>query len=221
MQIGFVGLGRMGLNMVTRLVRGGHAVVAYDRSADAVARAEAAGAKGVSTLDALIEGSGRAARRVGDGPVRRSHRVDGQRARPAAVGRRHDHRRRQHQLSRRCAARADAGGQAPRLRRRRHQRRHLGPAGRLLPDGRRQARGLRAARADLPDAGAEGRLPARRRSRRRPLREDDSQRHRVRPDAGLRRRLRADARQRLHRSISAPSPRSGTRAASSDRGCWS
>src|SRR4029079_19745003 len=56
MQIGFVGLGRMGLNMVTRLVRGGHTVVAYDRSADAVARAEAAGAKGVTTLDALIEG---------------------------------------------------------------------------------------------------------------------------------------------------------------------
>ncbi|MCU1381379.1 MAG: gnd [Acidobacteria bacterium] len=56
MQIGFVGLGRMGLNMVTRLVQGGHTVVAYDRSADAVARADAAGAKGVSTLDALIEG---------------------------------------------------------------------------------------------------------------------------------------------------------------------
>src|SRR3954452_5396899 len=56
MQIGFVGLGRMGLNMVTRLVQGGHAVVAYDRSADAVARAEAAGASGVSTLEALIEG---------------------------------------------------------------------------------------------------------------------------------------------------------------------
>ena len=55
MQIGFIGLGRMGLNMVTRLVRGGHTVVAYDRSADAVARAEAAGAKGVSTLETLIE----------------------------------------------------------------------------------------------------------------------------------------------------------------------
>jgi hypothetical protein len=54
MQIGFVGLGRMGLNMVTRLVTGGHVVVAYDRSADAVARAAAAGAKGVSTLEALI-----------------------------------------------------------------------------------------------------------------------------------------------------------------------
>jgi 6-phosphogluconate dehydrogenase len=56
MQIGFVGLGKMGLNMVTRLVGGGHTVVAFDRSADAVARAEAAGARGVSTLEALIEG---------------------------------------------------------------------------------------------------------------------------------------------------------------------
>jgi 6-phosphogluconate dehydrogenase len=55
MQIGFIGLGRMGLNMVTRLQRGGHTVVAYDRSADAVARAEAAGAKGVSTLETLVE----------------------------------------------------------------------------------------------------------------------------------------------------------------------
>lgn len=55
MQIGFIGLGRMGLNMVTRLQRGGHSVVAYDRSADAVARAGAAGARGVSTLETLVE----------------------------------------------------------------------------------------------------------------------------------------------------------------------
>jgi 6-phosphogluconate dehydrogenase len=54
MQLGFVGLGRMGLNMVTRLVRGGHQVVAYDRSQEAVARAEAASAGGVSSLDALV-----------------------------------------------------------------------------------------------------------------------------------------------------------------------
>jgi len=53
MQLGFVGLGRMGLNMVTRLVRGGHQIVAYDRSPEAVARAKAAGARGVSSLDAL------------------------------------------------------------------------------------------------------------------------------------------------------------------------
>src|SRR6185503_15733447 len=54
MEIGFVGLGRMGLNMVTRLARGGHSVVAYDRSPDAVARAQAAGARGVSSLEALV-----------------------------------------------------------------------------------------------------------------------------------------------------------------------
>jgi 6-phosphogluconate dehydrogenase len=53
MQLGFVGLGRMGLNMVTRLIRGGHQVVAYDRSPEAVARAEAAGARGVASLDGL------------------------------------------------------------------------------------------------------------------------------------------------------------------------
>jgi 6-phosphogluconate dehydrogenase len=54
MQLGFVGLGRMGLNMVTRLTRGGHKVVAFDRSADAVARAVAAGAQGASALGALV-----------------------------------------------------------------------------------------------------------------------------------------------------------------------
>jgi 6-phosphogluconate dehydrogenase len=55
MQLGFVGLGRMGLNMVTRLVRGGHQIVAFDRSADAVARAEAAGARGVASLETLTQ----------------------------------------------------------------------------------------------------------------------------------------------------------------------
>jgi len=54
MQLGFVGLGRMGLNMVTRLTRGGHQIVAYDRSADAVAKAEAIGATGASSLDAVL-----------------------------------------------------------------------------------------------------------------------------------------------------------------------
>jgi 6-phosphogluconate dehydrogenase len=56
MQLGFVGLGRMGLNMVTRLTRGGHQIVAYDHSAEAVAKAEAAGATGASSLDALVAG---------------------------------------------------------------------------------------------------------------------------------------------------------------------
>jgi 6-phosphogluconate dehydrogenase len=54
MQLGFVGLGKMGSNMVTRLVRGGHQVVAYDRSADAVRRTEAAGARGAAGLEGLV-----------------------------------------------------------------------------------------------------------------------------------------------------------------------
>src|SRR5581483_1096881 len=54
MQLGFVGLGKMGLNMVTRLQRGGHQIVAFDRSADAVARARETGARGVSSLDELV-----------------------------------------------------------------------------------------------------------------------------------------------------------------------
>src|SRR5215218_8395354 len=54
MQLGFVGLGKMGLNMVTRLTRGGHTIVAFDRSPDAVAKAEAAGARSVTSLEALV-----------------------------------------------------------------------------------------------------------------------------------------------------------------------
>jgi 6-phosphogluconate dehydrogenase len=54
MQLGFVGLGKMGLNMVTRLARGGHDVVAYDRNADAISRAGKAGVGGADSLQALV-----------------------------------------------------------------------------------------------------------------------------------------------------------------------
>ena len=54
MQLGFIGLGKMGLNMVTRLVRGGHDIVAFDLSAEAVERAVSVGAHGAPTLNALI-----------------------------------------------------------------------------------------------------------------------------------------------------------------------
>jgi len=55
MQLGFVGLGKMGLNMVTRLERGGHDIVAFDRSADAVSKAEAVKASGVGSLEDLVK----------------------------------------------------------------------------------------------------------------------------------------------------------------------
>src|SRR5258708_6731301 len=54
MHLGFVGRGKMGLNMITRLERGGHDIVAYDRSSEAVSKAEAAKASGVASLDELV-----------------------------------------------------------------------------------------------------------------------------------------------------------------------
>lgn len=55
MDIGFIGLGKMGLNMVTRLQRGGHQVTAYDRAPDALANATAAGCIGASSLADLVQ----------------------------------------------------------------------------------------------------------------------------------------------------------------------
>lgn len=54
MQLGMVGLGRMGGNMTRRLLRGGHEVVVYDQSGEAVNQAEQAGADGVSSLHGLV-----------------------------------------------------------------------------------------------------------------------------------------------------------------------
>src|SRR5580704_12185957 len=51
MQMGMVGLGRMGANMVRRLLRGGHQCVVYDVSAKAVADLAKEGAIGASSLD--------------------------------------------------------------------------------------------------------------------------------------------------------------------------
>ena len=56
MRIGMVGLGRMGANMVRRLLKGGHEVVAFDNSADAVEALVAQGAKGANTLADLVNG---------------------------------------------------------------------------------------------------------------------------------------------------------------------
>lgn len=54
MDIGMIGLGKMGLNMVTRLLRGGHRVVAHDVDGDAIRAAEAADAAGAQSVDDLV-----------------------------------------------------------------------------------------------------------------------------------------------------------------------
>jgi len=53
MQLGLIGLGKMGGNMAERLRLGGHQVVGFDFNADAVSKLAASGNVGVSTLDDL------------------------------------------------------------------------------------------------------------------------------------------------------------------------
>jgi 6-phosphogluconate dehydrogenase len=50
MQIGMIGLGRMGSNMVRRLMRAGHSLVVFDRSSNAVNTLVAEGATGTTSL---------------------------------------------------------------------------------------------------------------------------------------------------------------------------
>jgi 6-phosphogluconate dehydrogenase len=54
MQIGMVGLGRMGANMVRRLLRGGHTCVAFDQSDSAVQSLASDGARGARTLKDFV-----------------------------------------------------------------------------------------------------------------------------------------------------------------------
>ena len=159
---------------------------------------------------------------------------------------RHDHRRRQLVLQGRRPPRGGAPEPGHPLRRRGHERRHLGARARLLPDDRRRAGRGRAPRPDLPrrsppaaatiaaharpEAIAGHRragVPPLRAGRGRALREDDPQRDRVRPHAGLRRGLRHPAERAvggpaggapLRSPPRATSPRSGGAGASSAPG---
>ncbi len=54
MQLGMIGLGRMGANMVRRLMRGGHECVVYDLSAAAVQQLASEGAVGASSLEDFV-----------------------------------------------------------------------------------------------------------------------------------------------------------------------
>ncbi|MGA7512749.1 MAG: NAD(P)-binding domain-containing protein, partial [Candidatus Sulfotelmatobacter sp.] len=54
MQLGMVGLGKMGANMTRRLMRGGHQLVVSDLSADAVKQLAGEGAGGSSSLEDLV-----------------------------------------------------------------------------------------------------------------------------------------------------------------------
>ena len=55
MQLGMIGLGRMGANMVRRLMRGGHQCVVFDRSPDAVKQMAGEGAAAAGSLDEFVK----------------------------------------------------------------------------------------------------------------------------------------------------------------------
>jgi 6-phosphogluconate dehydrogenase len=54
MELGMIGLGRMGANMTERLVRGGHRVVGFDLKAESRTRVEAIGAESAPSLGELL-----------------------------------------------------------------------------------------------------------------------------------------------------------------------
>ena len=70
MRIGMIGLGKMGANMTERLLKGGHEVVAYDLSADALAQAAGKGAETATHAGGAGGKADAAAGRVGHGPRR-------------------------------------------------------------------------------------------------------------------------------------------------------
>ncbi len=212
MQLGLVGLGRMGGNMRDRLRAAGHEVVGFDHKPE-ISDAEDAGRPGREAARRRAR-SGSWCRPASPRPRSTSSAthlspgdiiIDGGNSR----------------FSNDAAAGRAARPAGHRLRRRRRLRRHLGQRTRLRADGRRRRRARRPAHADLRGAQAGGRvrLRARRPGRRRALRQDGPQRHRVRPDARLRRGLRAARRlgagdQRARRRSSP-----GARARSSSPGC--
>jgi 6-phosphogluconate dehydrogenase len=53
-QLGMIGLGRMGANMVRRLMRGGHQCVVWDVNADAIKQLASEGAAGAGSLDDFV-----------------------------------------------------------------------------------------------------------------------------------------------------------------------
>ncbi len=55
MQLGMIGLGRMGANMVRRLNKNGHETVVYDRSADTVKQLVSEGSAGSNSLDEFVK----------------------------------------------------------------------------------------------------------------------------------------------------------------------
>ena len=58
MELGMIGLGRMGANMAERLIQGGHRVVGFNRSKEPVERLVQKGGEGAASLEELVQALG-------------------------------------------------------------------------------------------------------------------------------------------------------------------
>ena len=163
MQLGMIGLGRMGANLVRRLMRDGHHCVAYDVNPDVVKGLAGEGADGANSLAEFV-GKLEKPRNIwimvpagivdADAGEQLVPLLD---ADDVVIDGGNSYYR--DDITRSTALTAEG---AP-LPRRRHQRRRVGPGARVLPDDRRGRRRGAAARPDLQDDRARSRAPSSRR----------------------------------------------------------
>ena len=199
MRIGFIGLGRMGANMVRRLVRDGHEIMVYNRTPEKSTEIEAEGEGATATfsIEELVQKL-EAPRAVwvmvpaGDATEAQieellEHLEPGDTIIDGGNTNFHDDVRRHATLKEKGIHYVDAGTSGGIW--------GLQVGYCLMVGG--DAAAVTPLEPIFNDARARRRLPPRRWARRGPLREDGPQRHRVRPDAGVRRGLRDHARERL------------------------
>ena len=201
-QIGVTGLAVMGANLARNIAGRGVPTAVHNRTAsktrDFMSEYESEGAVHRHRDDGGVRRGARApAADHRDGQGRSAGRRRDRRARAAARRRRHRHRRRQLALPRHAPAHRRVPREGPALHRHGRLRRRGGRAARAEHHAGRRARGLWRGRGGLHHDRRAGRrravLRLRRPGRRRPLREDGAQRHRVRRHAADRRGLRPPA----------------------------
>ena len=158
MELGIIGLGKMGFNMAERLRLAGHKVVGFDFNKDATAKLTAAGSLGVNSLEDLVKNLAAPRARSGSwlpsgDPVDQTIAkleplmekgdtfIDGGNSNYKDTQRRH----------------AEVTNKGFQFRRLRNLRRRVGAERGLQPDDRRRQRAGRAAAADLRGAGARAR----------------------------------------------------------------
>ena len=143
MQLGMVGLGRMGANLVRRLVRDGHRCVVYDVNADAVASLVGDGVVGATSLEDLV-GQARSPPRGLADAAGRDHAADARRTRGAPrAATTSSSTAATPTTATTSIARAALAPEGHPLRRLRHERGGLGTRARLQPHDRRRGRGRR------------------------------------------------------------------------------